>query len=430
MAWLAGPIAGIIVQPIVGTLSDHYESRMGRRTPYILAGSFFSAVALLLFGNAVKLGKWLGDEETASSNGLETDHVARYGLVIAIASFWLLDFSLNAAQGPLRALMADIAPSEQQEQGNAFFALMTGVGNLLGNILGSIPLSKYIIFISSDICALYTIGAIMISITSSICASFAREKDSLCRTVHHQRSHYLTFTNESNELMEDANSLDLQEEIERRLESKSLKKIISNAPSPFWKLFLIQCFTWFAWFTEFVFITSWMGSEVLEGDPNAQENSEARSVFDYGVRMGNVGLSMQSLASIAYSLVLPNLIKLFGIKYCYFLAHLLLGFCLCWTPILTHIHSVLLSIICISLLGLPWASTMTIPWAILSRTIRTKVPENIGMYSTIFNLSQCFPEILVSVIAEKLLGHLNRQTMILAMGGVMAILGSLLIFTL
>ncbi|GJQ15783.1 hypothetical protein GpartN1_g7574.t1 [Galdieria partita] len=422
MAWLAGPIAGIIVQPIVGSLSDRYQTRIGKRTPYILAGSFFSAIALLFFGNAVKLGKWLGDEETEE---LDNQSVVRYGLVIAIVSFWLLDFSLNAAQGPLRALMADIASSQQQEQGNAFFALMTGIGNLLGNGLGSLQLSEYVSFASSDICALYTMGAIMISITSSICVFYAREKDRLSPTAAcHHRSHYLTFTSEENEPMEESNNLDFQRE-----EDGGLKDIISSAPSPFWKLFLIQCFTWFAWFTEFVFMTSWMGSEVMQGNPNAQENSKARSVFDYGVRMGNVGLSLQSLTSIAYSLVLPNLVKLLDIKYCYFWTQFLMGFCLCSTPILTNLHSILWSIICIALLGLPWASTMTIPWAIISRTLRTKAPERIGMYSTIFNLSQCFPEILVSIIAEKLLAHLNRQTMILAMGGVMAMLGSLLILT-
>jgi len=407
MAWLAGPIAGIIVQPLVGTLSDRYETRMGKRTPFILAGSFFSAVALLLFGNAEQLGKWLGDvsnDVSVNSNRMEKMNVSHYGLFIAVVAFWLLDFSLNAVQGPLRALMADVAPSEQQEQGNAFFALFTGVGNLLGNVLGSIPLSEYVNFISSDICGLYSVGAVIIIVTSCICGYFANERDMLSLKNYHTSHYYLTF--ESSQLMEESSPFGEetrnqgQEDIGERFGMRQIMQILRDAPFPFWKLFLIQCFTWFAWFTEFVFITSWMGSEVLQGNPNAPEGSKSRLSFDYGVRMGNVGLSLQSVVAIAYSLVLPRLVKVAGIKFCYILAHFLLGFCLCWTPILTKLHSVGWSIVAIALLGIPWASTITIPWAILSRSLRAHVPERMGMYSTLFNASQCFPEILVSIVAE------------------------------
>jgi len=183
-------------------------------------------------------------------------------------------------------------------------------------------------FISSDICGLYSVGAVIIIVTSCICGYFANERDMLSLKNYHTSHYYLTF--ESSQLMEESSPFGEetrnqgQEDIGERFGMRQIMQILRDAPFPFWKLFLIQCFTWFAWFTEFVFITSWMGSEVLQGNPNAPEGSKSRLSFDYGVRMGNVGLSLQSVVAIAYSLVLPRLVKVAGIKFCYILAHFLL----------------------------------------------------------------------------------------------------------
>eukprot|EP00871_Galdieria_phlegrea_P002711 jgi/Galph1/3440/GphlegSOOS_G2078.1 len=424
MVWLAGPLAGIIVQPIAGILSDKYETAIGKRTPYIVGGSMLASLSLLLFGNAENLGSWL-----ATPDASESEKRRWFGLVIAICSFWLLDFSLNAVQGPLRALMADIAPGKQQEQGNAFFALMTGIGNFLGNLFGSISLSRYIPLFTSDISALYSLGAVIICMTSFICIIGSRERDNVSLTVE-AMNHYLTFPmtdDDTNELLNSNIFINEQETNYHSTFHWNIKNIFRIAPTPFWRLFTIQCFTWFAWFTEFVFVASWIGSEVLQGSPDVDENSEGREVFDYGVRMGNLGLSLQSFVSILYSLVLPNLIKIFGVNSCYLFAQMLQGLCLCSTFFLSRLHTLTFSVVCIMCLGIPWSTTMTLPWAIMSRTIRQHIPDKIGMYSTIFNLSQCFPEILVSITAERIMKETNQQSLVLTMGGILALIGAGLI---
>ena len=92
--WIAGPVTGLLVQPIIGYLSDRTWGRLGRRRPYFLLGAILSTIALILLPNSPVL--WL-----------------------AVPAFWLLDLSLNVTMEPFRAFVGDMLPDEQRTRGYA-----------------------------------------------------------------------------------------------------------------------------------------------------------------------------------------------------------------------------------------------------------------------------------------------------------------------
>ena len=112
LAWLAGPVSGAVVKPIVGFYSDGCVSAMGKRRPFILGAVAAIVCSLLIFGNAEHLGYYFGDQRGGENT---VSHAA--GLAIAVGSFWMLDCSINVMQAPLRALLSDTVPKHQQTTG-------------------------------------------------------------------------------------------------------------------------------------------------------------------------------------------------------------------------------------------------------------------------------------------------------------------------
>lgn len=100
LIWLCGPVSGLVVQPLVGHLSDRCHSRFGRRTPFIFVGAVSIAVAVLTIGHAADIGWVLGDR----GGGKRPRAV-----VVFVIGFWLLDVANNVIQGPCRALLGDLS---------------------------------------------------------------------------------------------------------------------------------------------------------------------------------------------------------------------------------------------------------------------------------------------------------------------------------
>ncbi len=110
LLWLAGPITGLIVQPLVGYYSDRTWSRFGRRRPYYLVGAVFAACALIAMPNADSL-------------------------LMAMCMYWLLDASINFTMGPYRAFVADQLPAEQRSTGFLMYMFFASVGAVVGSLL-------------------------------------------------------------------------------------------------------------------------------------------------------------------------------------------------------------------------------------------------------------------------------------------------------
>src|SRR5919109_5545002 len=108
--WLAAPLTGLVVQPIIGHMSDHTWNRLGRRRPYFLVGALMASVALVAMPNVSAL--WM-----------------------AAGLLWVMDASINISMEPFRAFVADLVPPEQRTRGFAMQALFIGLGAVIASML-------------------------------------------------------------------------------------------------------------------------------------------------------------------------------------------------------------------------------------------------------------------------------------------------------
>jgi len=132
LSWLAGPVSGLLVQPIAGSLSDRSECRWGRRRPFLVGGLACTLVSMAVFASAQSIGQAFGDSGSNHS----------IALMVAVISSFGDDIAKNAVQGPLRALASDICPPEQLPTANALFTAMIGIGQFSGFLAGSEDLTR------------------------------------------------------------------------------------------------------------------------------------------------------------------------------------------------------------------------------------------------------------------------------------------------
>lgn len=151
LIWLAGPFTGMVVQPLVGALSDKTVSPLGRRRPYLLGGALLASLALLIFPNSGGIAEGL-----ASLAGLHLPAVT--GLLIAAIMIWVIDACVNVAQGPYRALIPDVVPEEQYSIANSYISLAIGLGSVVA--AGTAPFLKWAFGYQMSIPAQFVMAAL------------------------------------------------------------------------------------------------------------------------------------------------------------------------------------------------------------------------------------------------------------------------------
>jgi solute carrier family 45 protein 1/2/4 len=131
LVWVAGPLSGLIMQPIVGVVADRSTSRWGRRRPYMFGGTILVSMFLLLLGWTKEVVRYfVADEASAKS----------WTIVVAVLSIYGIDFAINAVQGSCRGLIVDTLPISKQQQGSSWASRMVAVGSLIGYGAGAIDL--------------------------------------------------------------------------------------------------------------------------------------------------------------------------------------------------------------------------------------------------------------------------------------------------
>lgn len=131
LVWIAGPLSGLIMQPVVGAYADRSTSKYGRRRPYMIAGAAITGVGLLLLGwTSEVVGIFIPEGQTRKD----------VTLVLAVLCIYALDFSVNAVQACSRSLIVDTLPISQQQTGSAWASRLTAVGHLMGYFIGSFDL--------------------------------------------------------------------------------------------------------------------------------------------------------------------------------------------------------------------------------------------------------------------------------------------------
>ncbi|RAH83767.1 sucrose transporter [Aspergillus japonicus CBS 114.51] len=133
LVWIAGPLSGLIIQPLIGVIADRSRSKWGRRRPFMIVGSVVVAMCLLLLGWTTEIVRmFVKDAEKAKSATI----------AIAVLSIYAVDFAINVVQACCRSLIVDTLPIPLQQTGSAWATRMTAIGQLIGYVIGSIDTVK------------------------------------------------------------------------------------------------------------------------------------------------------------------------------------------------------------------------------------------------------------------------------------------------
>ncbi|CAG8718752.1 15968_t:CDS:2 [Cetraspora pellucida] len=327
LVWFAGPLSGFVIQPLVGAFSDKCTSRIGRRRPFIIIGGLLVCISMVSIAYSKEwAAALLGKKTTIKSNDHELKNMA---IIIAVAGFYCLDFSLNAVQASIRALILDIPPVYQQEAGNAWAGRMLHIGNIAGYFTGFLDLLVLFPFLGdSQLKVLCVIACIVFTLS-------------------------LLYT-----------CLNVREKVYEPVDDDS-----RYLPSPIQKICNVQFFSWMGWFPFLFFSSSWIASVYAR-----THSIDDPDFFDKSTRYGSFALLMYSWISFLAGFIIPQLTPTspssknpFTIYNIYTISHILFAL-IAWSTL--FVNNVEQSIFLIGSFGIPWAISMWIPFALVGEYVR------------------------------------------------------------
>lgn len=318
--WLCGPISGLLVQPIIGHHSDRCTSPLGRRRPFIIAGTALLSLGVLLIGFAADIGHTLGDSLAV---GMKPRAVT-----VFIIGFWLLDISNNTIQSPCRAFLADISGDNDimVTIGNAFFAFFMAVGNMLGYAAGAYQyLYQYLPFTKTEACdencanikTCFLLSVFFTTLTISLVLCFIKEE--------RLDPAYLQYLRDGYEVDDVAPppSFFMQIVVAARSTSR-----------PMWVLYIVTALNWVGFFPFLLYDTDWMGKEVYGG--KVEGSVEELRLYGEGVRVGALCLMVYVVSMGFVSLFLDPLIRVVGgVRRVWSFANFVLALCMGFTVVIT-----------------------------------------------------------------------------------------------
>lgn len=364
LVWIAGPLSGLVVQPIVGCISDRSTNPFGRRRPVLIIGLILSLLAMSLVAYSKELASFFVSESGEIKS--------RVCIGFAVVGFYMLDFCINAVQAGLRALVLDVAPL-QAELANAYASRMIGLGNIIGYLFGFIDLLSVFPWLGDSqmkvICIISSL--VFISGIALTCIS-VKEIPYIAEPLQES---WVTFT------------------------INVFKRIYNGLwklPSSLQSVCNVQFLVWIGWFPFLFYSTTWM-AEVLgrtmdTSDPN---------FLTLATQLGSFGFFLYSLISFSSSIILPLLItsetvcnnsleprqnhdlgneaefyelkKKFTLRNLYIIAHFLFAGLMFSTGLVNNSNQ---AIVIIALSGIPWCIILWAPYSLLSDFANFSTPES------------------------------------------------------
>ncbi|TVU29545.1 hypothetical protein EJB05_21115 [Eragrostis curvula] len=429
LTWICGPIAGFVVQPIVGYYSDRCTAKMGRRRPFILAGCIIICLSVMVIGFSADIGSRLGDtkENCSVYNGKRQSAAYVY-----ILGFWFLDFANNTVQGPARAMMADLSAGAQlgPNVGQAIFSIWMALGSVLGYLSGAnAKWHVWFPFLKTAACcdacanlkgAFFTaVVLIIISMTVTLCVANEEQytKDDLDKTEGGVLSAFA-----------------------------DLFKSLKNLPPSMYKVLAVTAVTWLSWFPFFQYNTDWMAREIFHGEPQASLAKE--DAYNAGVREGAIGLLFCSVALGVASFLIPKLCRKLTSRVVWSISNLMVGGLLFamvaiglvstkgYNNTLTAglygpdktLKGVALAMF--ALIGIPQAVLFSVPWAVASE-VATEEGGGQGLTIGVLNIAIVVPQLVIALTAGPIDGAFNKgNTPAFGIGGVFALICAVMAVTL
>lgn len=437
--WIAAPISGLLIQPIIGHMSDKTWNRLGRRKPYFLAGAILSSLALLFMPNSPAL--W-----------------------VAAGMLWIMDASINVTMQPFRAFIGDMLPNEQRTIGFAVQTFFIGISSVIASICpwlfanwlhlantapaGEIPPSVKWSFYVGGIAFLATVLWTIFKVreytpaeleefsespaeteTSEICAldrsSCLRQGSTLilCGILMTWAVQALAWYQGLYILSGGLSFYGLLQIVAaaRAKAGKTTGMVeivadLKNMPSTMKQLALVTMLTWFALFAMFIYTTSAVTSfHYGSHDPTS-------ALYNEGANWVGVLMAVYNGVAALVAFLLPVIARKIGRVATHMVCLIIGGLGLISMYLFKNPTLLLISMTAV---GIAWASLLTMPYAILSSAVSHR---KMGVYMGMFNLFLVIPQILAAAILGLLVEKLFHGAAIyaLVLGGAAMVLAGLL----
>lgn len=380
--WILPPLMGILVQPIVGTLSDKTWCRFGRRIPYLFIGAAVAVLVMCLLPNA-------------GSFGLTVSAAMMFGLI----ALMFLDTSINMAMQPFKMLVGDMVNEKQKAKAYSIQSFLCNAGSVAGYIfpflftfLGIKNVADKGVVPDSVIWSFYIGAAILI-----LCVIYTTMKVKEWNPQQYA---------EYNGQLENGN-----EELGKK-EKADWISLLRKAPSTFWKVGLVQFFCWAAFLYLWNYSTGAIAETVWNTtDPSSEPFQEA----------GNwVGIlfAVQAIGSVAWAVVLPQF-KNTKVAYSASLIIGGVGFIL-----IPFLHDQYLQFIPFLMIGAGWAAMLAMPFTFVTNALQGY--GHMGAYLGLFNGTICIPQIVAAICGGGILSIVgSHQSNMMIVAGILLLCGSL-----
>ncbi|MGI4750712.1 MAG: MFS transporter [Janthinobacterium lividum] len=348
--WLAAPITGMIVQPIIGHYSDKTWTSLGRRKPYFLTGGLLAALALIFLPNASFMAFILPP------------------ILVGAGMLMIMDASFNVAMEPFRALIADKLPDSQRGLGFSTQTFLIGIGAVAGSWLPYI-FSEYL-GISKTADQNHIPNNVLFSFYTGAAVLVGSLLWTIFTTKEYPPEQYADFHND--EPKEETSGI------------LTIFKDFANMPQTMRQLGLVQFFSWFALFSMWVFAAPAIAQHIYHVAPN---DTTSTKFADSGNWVG-ILFGIYNGVSAIYALFLPAIAKITSRKTTHALSLIAGGAGLLSIFFIRDPKLLIISMVGI---GLAWGSILAMPYAILSGSIPA---QKMGVYMGIFNFFITLPQII------------------------------------
>ena len=382
--WLAAPVTGMLVQPLIGHFSDKTWTKLGRRRPYFLTGAILAATAMILMPNASFLTGILP------------------AVIVGAIFLMFMDASINVAMEPFRALVADNLADEQSTTGFSVQTVLIGIGAVAGGFLPQFL--NQVVGVSNT----STGGDVALNVLYSFYIGASIMLIAILWTVFTTKEYSPTERKE----------FGFEEDSEH--ENGSVFGIFDDflkMPSTMKQLGFVQFFSWIALFSMWVYATPAIAHQVYGLPLEDHSSQEYNNCGDWVSSL----FAIYNGVSAVYAMLLPTIAKKIGKKLTHAFSLVCGGIGLLSIFVITNPTMLIFSMVGI---GIAWASILAMPYAILSNNIPTK---KMGVYMGIFNFFITFPQIINGLFSGAILKNIYHSNSIycIVFAGVCMILGAI-----
>ncbi|MDI1320399.1 MAG: MFS transporter [bacterium] len=358
--WLAAPLTGFLVQPIIGAMSDRTWGPLGRRRPYFLVGAILSSIALLLMPNAGSLAQWL------------LPNLPKF--YMAALLLWVLDASINVSMEPFRAFVADKLPDAQRGLGFAMQSFFIGVGAVIAGLLPYVLRNWFHVSSEAD-------GAN--ALPTNVKISFYVGAVAFLTAV------LWTVISTPEDPPEDLEAFKREKAASGGLGHllKEIPDALAHMPATMRRLAVVQFFTWLGLFCMWLHFSNAVPVIFGSSDPTSD-------LFKRGAEWAGVCYAVKDGVTFLAAFALMAAARTFDRRLVHGLCLLLGGLGLLAVGFIHGEEQKYLLLGALALGGIAWASILSMPYAILSSAL----PANrVGVYMGIFNFFIVLPEILAAL---------------------------------